>query len=336
MNSLLMPNFLIIGTAKAGTTALSHYLQQHPDIYMSSKKELNFFTFDGEHLDNGVFDPGGLKRYEKLREISVTKLDSYQYSFRGATAQKAVGEASPMYLYNPRTPQRIYDYKPNMRLIAILRNPADRAHSHFLQYAFKGQEPIADFTQAIKAEDVDVPDIWWGYRHYVRLGFYYRQLQPYFDLFPPHLIKVFLFEDFQTNPQGLLQDIFDFLGVDNSFVADTAIKHNQSLVVKHQTIHRFLGSLNTFLRSGNPVNNTLRAVLPKELKKLGSQWRVKQMQKNVIKGKPHLSTAARGQLISIYQDDILKLQELIGRDLSSWLTQKDVVESPKSLVATSV
>ncbi|NET03831.1 MAG: sulfotransferase [Symploca sp. SIO2B6] len=332
-----MPNFLIIGAAKAGTTALYHYLDQHPDIYMSPKKELNFFAFDGEHPDHGgVSDYKGFKRYEKLRKISVTKLDEYQYKFRGATTHKAVGEASPMYLYNPRTPQRIYDYKSDMRLIAILRNPADRAHSHFAQYVFKGEEPITDFAQAIKAEDIDVPHIWWGYRHYVRLGFYYRQLQPYFDLFPPHLIKVFLFEDFQTNPQGLLRDIFEFLGVDSSFVADTASKHNQSLVAKNQTIHRSLGSLETFLRSGNPVNKMLRAVLPSKLKRLGSQWRVEQAHKNLVKGKPYLSTAVRQQLISIYQDDILKLQELIGRDLSSWLKDQNVVESPKSVVAASV
>ncbi|NET06807.1 MAG: sulfotransferase [Symploca sp. SIO2B6] len=319
-NNPFSPNFLIIGAAKAGTTALYHYLAQHPDIYMSPIKELNFFAFEGEkYHSDGLADEGGIKRYEHLQRISVTDPEAYQLQFKGVTNERAIGEASPMYLYNPRTPQRIHDYKSDMRLIVILRNPVDRAHSHFAQYVFKGQERLTDFSQAIKAEDIYVPNIWWGYRHYVRLGFYYRQLQQYFNLFSPNLIKIYLFEDLKASPNRVLQDIFNFIEVDSNLVADTSTKHNQSLVAKNKTVHHSLRNLETFLRSQNPANKLLRQLLPNRLKKLGSDWRVNLEQKNLVKGKPPLSMDVRQQLTSIYRDDILKLQDLIGRDLSNWL-----------------
>lgn len=320
VNNHLSPNFLIIGAAKAGTTALYHYLSQHPEIYMSRIKELNFFAFEGEKYNSdGLVDEGGLKRYQGLRRVSVTDLEAYQSQFKGVGDHKAIGEASPMYLYNPRTAQRIHDYKSDMRLIVILRNPVDRAHSHFSQYVLRGQEPLNHLSQAIKAEDFYVPNIWWGYRHYVRLGFYYCQLQRYFDLFSPDLIKVYLFEDLQANSNLVLQNLFQFIEVDSNLVPDTSIKHNQSLVAKNKTVHHSLSNLEVFLRSQSSANKLLRKVLPTRLKKFGSDWRVNLGQKNLLKGKPPLSSAVREQLISIYREDILKLQDLIGRDLSSWL-----------------
>ncbi|NEO99850.1 MAG: sulfotransferase [Symploca sp. SIO2E9] len=326
-NNCLSPNFLIIGAAKAGTTALYHYLAQHPDIYMSRIKELNFFAFEGEKYNcDGLADEGGMKRYKGLRRVSVTDPEAYQIQFKGVTNQKAIGEASPMYLYNPRTAQRIHDYKSDMRLIVILRNPVDRAHSHFAQYVLRGQDHLTHFSQAIKAEDIYVPNIWWGYRHYVRLGFYYCQLQRYFDVFSPDLIKIYLFEDLKANPTRVLQDIFQFVEVDSNLVPDTSTKHNQSLVAKNRTLHHSLRNLETFLRSQSSANKLLRKLLPTQVKKLGSDWRVNLGNKNLVKGKPPLPMDVRKQLTSVYRDDILKLQDLIGRDLSSWLQCNNPVD----------
>lgn len=106
----MLPNFLIVGAARAGTTSLYYYLKQHPDVFMSPKKEIDFFDVD--------------KNFEK-------GLDWYERYFEGYTGQKAIGEASPLYMYLEKVPKRIAKVIPDVKLIFILRNPVDRAYSHY-------------------------------------------------------------------------------------------------------------------------------------------------------------------------------------------------------------
>ncbi len=117
------PNFLIIGALKAGTTSLFNYLMQHPQIYMSPVKEPKFFALVGEYLD------------PKKREIlgkCVVDIEEYRALFDNVTTEKAIGEASAIYLSSRRAPGRIQHYILNVKLIAILRDPVERAYSHFL------------------------------------------------------------------------------------------------------------------------------------------------------------------------------------------------------------
>ena len=123
---MIMPNFLIVGAAKAGTTALHEYLQQHPQIYMTPTKETNFLAFEGEVLN--FHGPGD----ESLQDFSITDLKTYQAEFQQVTNELAIGEACPSYLYLPKAAKRIKQYIPDTRLIAILRNPVERAYANFL------------------------------------------------------------------------------------------------------------------------------------------------------------------------------------------------------------
>lgn len=302
---MTMPNFLIIGAGKAGTTSLNNYLKQHPQIFMSPIKETNFFALEGEKPKIG--GPGD--REARQNRYSITDIETYRANFqKGFLNEKAIGEACPFYLYSPKAPERIKHYIPNVKMIAILRNPVDRAYSHFLHLVREGREPLTDFAQAMREEETRICNNWAPTWHIKQNGFYYEQLSRYFDRFDKAQLRIYLYEDFKANPVGLLQNIFHFLDVDQTFVPDMSTKYNQSLVPRNR-------SLNYFLTKPNPIKAFLKYFLPKELRKsLVTNFK----KQNLVKS-AELSPEVRKELIQVYRQDILKLQELIKRDLSKWL-----------------
>ena len=316
------PNFIILGAAKSGTTALHNYLGQHPDIFVTLKKEPKFFTFYGETPDtDGTADAEGRQRYEYVKRGSIYDLDAYHALFETVADETAIGESSPMYLYCPRSAQRIYEYDPGMKLIAILRDPVERAFSHYMQYSIQvqGDEYLPTFEKAIAAEPIDHPHIWYSFRHYVRLGFYYRQLQRYFDRFDANQIRVYLYEDLKHDSQQLFQDIFQFLNVDDAFTIDTTRSHNVGAAPKNQLIHASLGWINAMANTQNPTLKAVKSAIPTPIYRGVSntvQWVKK---RNVTQKPASCAPETRQQLIECYRDDILHLQDLIQQDLSSWL-----------------
>lgn len=301
-----MPNFLLIGAAKAGTSSLFYYLKQHPQIYMpisGYQKEPDFFALEGEKLEypgpNGIF---------KMKN-RITDIDSYRALFDDVTTEKAIGEASTLYIYSEKAPQRIKHYIPDAKIIAILRDPAERAFSHYLFWASQGFEPDTDydFAKAIAAEERRIQAGWSHNWHYVQRGFYYRQLQRYYDSFEPQKIKVYLYEDLLADRTALTRDIFRFLEVEESFVPEVKKTHNKTEVPKNRTV-------NALLNRPNPLKAIAKQLMPVGIrKKLADSIKTKNQ------GKPKLSPTIRQHLIAIYREDILQLQDLIGKDLSSWL-----------------
>ena len=297
---MTMPNFLIIGAAKAGTTALYHYLQQHPQIYMSPIKEPYFFAFEGEQINfQGPVDSN--KSY-------ITDIKTYRALFEGVTNEIAIGEASPGYLYSSKATERIQHYIPDAKLIAILRDPIERAYSNFLNLIRQDLEPLPDFVQAMLAEEERINDNWSFRWHYRQRGFYFNQLKRYFELFDQSRIKIYLYEEFQDNSVTVLHDIFEFLDVDKIFVPNMSRKHNVSRVPKNKTLHRFL-------KQSSPVKSTIKSFLPSSLRQ---SVRAKLMEVN-FRNKPPLLPEAREQFIEDYREDILNLQGLIKKDLSKWM-----------------
>lgn len=307
------PNFVIIGAAKSGTTAVWHYLKQHPKIYMSPLKHTRFFAFEVENP--GFIGPPPKQRGPTAQNpgmpYAITDIDVYHALFDGVRDEVAVGEASHSYLYQPRAAERIRGYAPGMKLIAILRNPADRAFSHYRQMVRDGREPIDDFVRALDEEGARVRDNWWPDFHYVQIGLYHAQLQRYFDLFRRDQIKIYLYEDLNSNPSGVLQDVFRFLGVDDTFVPEATVRYNASGIPKNETLHLILQKLRRF----RPV---AQRVVPetqyRHLLSLGSNLHNRNLTK------PRLSPELRKRVIAEYfREDILELQRLIQRDLSAWL-----------------
>ena len=215
---MVMPNFLIIGTAKAGTTSIASYLAQHPEIYISPIKEPYFFSFEGEEVN--FQGPGDRHAFR----LCVNHLIDYQKLFENVSGEIAVGEASSTYLYIDKSAKRIRDYLPDVKIIAILRNPVDRAYSSYLHLIRDGHEKIIDFSLALKEESKRIHNNWMPLWHYKQYGFYYKQLKNYYNVLDPHQIKVFLYEDLTLNPHFLLKEIFEFLDVDSYFVPDTSVK----------------------------------------------------------------------------------------------------------------
>lgn len=300
------PNFLIIGAAKSGTTALWHYLRSHPQIYMSPRKHTRFFAFEDE---NPSFR--GPRPENESVPYAVTDVEAYHALFDGVTDEIAIGEASHSYLYRREASERIQRYAPSMKLIAVLRHPAERAYSHYRQMIRDGREPLDDFTRALEAEEARVCANWWPDFHYVRIGLYHAQLQRYLRLFEREQIKVYLYEDFSTNPYDVLRDIYRFLEVDEVSVPQVDLRYNASGVPKSKTLHWSLQKL----RLVRPV---VERLIPEEQNR--QVLRIGSVLHNWNLTKPLLSPEVRRRVITDYfREDILKLQRLLERDLSAWL-----------------
>ncbi|MEQ9359219.1 sulfotransferase family protein [Coleofasciculus chthonoplastes] len=308
---MTMPNFLIIGAMKSGTTSLYNYLKQHPQIYMSPVKEPKFFALEGEKLypgyqENQTFEwrgSGGLTRIEGIRDIEI-----YRQLFTEVSQEKAIGEASPLYIYIPKAVERIKYYIPEAKLIAILRHPVDRAYSHFINWVQRELEPYnSTFLQVLEEEEWRIQNNWSPLFHYKHRGFYYIQLQRFFSAFPGDKIRVYLYEDLQETPLNLVQDIFRFLNVDDSFIPNLQNKSNVSKIPKNKRFHKLI-------TQANPMKTILKPFVPKRMR---DRLKTNLQAKNMIK--PKLSPELRKQLIEDYRDDIIKLQDLIHRDLSPWL-----------------
>ena len=304
MSEKNIPSFLFIGTGKAGSTSLYHYLDEHPEVFMSPVKETNFFSYEGGRPN--FSGPGDLQSL--AHKTTITSIQEYKNNFQGITNERAIGEVSPSYLYIPQAPQRIKKYIPSAKMIVILRHPVDRAYSNFQHRTNLGLEPLTDFSEAISQEKTRIEKNWAPTWHYLEQGFYYKQLKRYFDLFERSQFKIYLFEDWLSDKLGLMREVFDFIGVDPSFTPNMITKYNISGKPKSM-------ALNNFLTNQNPIKTILKKALPQ---KVCNQLTLNVQMANLQK-LPKLSPQVRQQLNQVYEQDILKLQNLIDRELSSWL-----------------
>jgi hypothetical protein len=295
-----MPNFLVIGAAKSGTTALHDYLSQHPDIFMSARKELRFFPFENRRPE--FCGPGDQEAFSTV----VTTIEEYRAQFAGAERYAARGEASPPYLSVPGSAERIRHHIPDAKLLAVLRQPADRAYSNYLMLRRRGLETLS-LADALAAEDQRVAEGWshtWQYR---RRGFYATQLKRYFDLFDREQIHVWLYDDFVENPISFLQDIFRFLNVDDTFVPDMSTRLNESLLPRSR-------SLQAFLTEPRDAKDLVKAVVPERwARRAGERLRRSNL------SKPPFPPEQRRRLTESYREDIKELEHMLDRDLSHWL-----------------
>ena len=218
----MLPNFLVLGAARCGTTSLHYYLAEHPDICMSSIKEPNHFLF--EQASSG---PKSCIDDKRIVAKSVPERDRYERLF--ATAAKAVGEASPLYLYTRETPELIRAAAPDARLIAIVREPVDRAWSHFVYVNDDlGDRAAAAFAAAV---DRELPLGYEPYRtgtHFLRLSAYAEQLRRYRDTFPAEQLLVVSYDALIGRTDETLAAICRFLGVDDAHAFDTTVRYNPS------------------------------------------------------------------------------------------------------------
>jgi hypothetical protein len=281
----VLPDFIVIGVYKAGTTSLHHYFDQHPDVFMTHVKEPNFFAFD---------DKNPVHVAEKSGRFRVRSLTQYEFLFRGASAGQSKGEVSPSYFRSETAAIRIHEAIPDCRLIVSLRDPVDRAYSAY-QMAYRHGGTKERF------ERIDPWEAPW-----LRNSLYAKGVRRYMDLFGRSGISVVLFEDIKERPQSLMQSLFRFVGVNPEFSVDVSRRFNPGGMPKWQGLYR----LSEFLRRTPGVLE----LTPKVLRRAMANAR----DKTLKRARP-LEPAVRAKWLECVKGDILETQEILQMDLSRWL-----------------
>ena len=211
---MALPDFCVIGAPKAGTTALHAALAQHPALYMSPVKEPKFFLCDGPPTgQNGPGDAHSAREW-------VWRREDYEALFARAPEGALRGESTPLYLADPAAHVRMREVIPDAKLIAILRDPVDRAYSNWTHLWSDGLEPIGDFVAACAREDDRRATGWAPFWQYRGLGRYGEQLRNLHEVFPGEQVHVLRYKDLVDSPRETLNRICDFLGIDRDRVAE--------------------------------------------------------------------------------------------------------------------
>lgn len=300
-----LPDFLVIGAGKSGTTSLHHYLAQHPDIFMA-RKEPSYFAIKHLEIINDPSDKEMMNYYPN----GVHTLDKYYDLFADAQVGQKIGEISPIYLNSEMAAKEIKSTIPDAKLIAILRHPAERLFSRYLHLASEDRAPELDLI-------FDKESLWHTRNDLVKEGYYGKNLSMYLELFKSNNLKVVLYDDYRKDPNGVIASIYDFIGVDHAFQTDISIKHNQSGFAKNKVLNKLLGKkglANTIVKSISPA-------IYQKLKSNPIVYKSLTNLRNKNTYKPKLSLELKKDITErLYLDDIKKLEEILKRDLKSWLT----------------
>jgi len=292
------PTFLVLGAPKCGTTSVYYYLKQHPDVYLC-RKEVHFFAH-GDPL---------------YQDIAVQTWEDYLSLFDEAEDASAIGEVAVRYLYSETAFRNIKKYLPEGKLMVLLRDPVERAFSHFLMRFRTGGMVAKDGT--IPSEEKIRKEFDEG-KDYVERSLYYKHIKKYYEEFPSRNISVFLLEDIKSEPNETIKNIFKFIGVDEGYSVNTDKRYNVSTVEDYNSLlvtlrrNRFL----RYLRSSKIVKRLISGLIPRSLLDR-LEWRRAGNSKS-IKEVVDLPLDVRRKLVQYYEEDISKLETLIERNLSHW------------------
>lgn len=308
----MSPNFFIIGAAKCGTTALYHFLREHPQVFMPHS-ETDFWR----HKEPHHFAPD----LNISPWVSEPNREAYLDLFATSGAAVRVGEASAWHLYSKDAPKLIHAFAPEAKVIVMLRNPVDWMRSWHHDCLQWGHETIASFERALEAEPdrregQRIPRAG-GYRgclEYRAAARFSEQLERYLSVFRPDQINVFLQEDLHSSPVETFTEIANFLGIEASH-EPTFRKHNRSRVLPfthlaETRIRRAMESTASRRAIGNAISRFTPNLLKQGYGKIVSQ--LPPISNNLIE------PALRERLEDEFRGEIEKLSAMLGRDLSHW------------------
>ena len=305
---MTLPDFLVIGAPKAGTTALHAALARHPGLYLSAVKEPKFFLTDGPPPAGG--GPGDAQTYRE----HIWRRADYEALFSAAPAGALCGESTPFYLYDRAAQQRIRDLIPSARLIVILRDPVERAHSNWAHLWSAGREPVGDFLSACAEEDRRIAAGWSAFWHYTRLGRYGEQLDYLFQLFSREQVLIFRYARLLDEPARILDEISAFLGVEQGVISEVPrenVTAHPERSVAHAALSRALRGIEAAGRHlpGRP-GTAVTTRLERHLQRSA--------------GPRHpLTWAERQALLPVLESDIRLLEQVTGADFSDWLLPRE-------------
>ena len=296
-------DFIIIGAQKSATTSLFKYLQPHPQIFMPSDKEAPFFS--------------NQQMYEAGWDVFAAEY------FAKAEADQLWGVATPQYMGDPQAAGRIKEKMPAAKLIAVLRNPIDRAFSHFNMMRRRERE-TADFDQVVdRLSDQAVieqarnamPQIAAGdyaedeTSHYLVWGEYGRILQHYLNFFPKDQLMIIYMDEMTADPVKVYKDVLNFIGLSDDHIPDNVGKVYHKGGSKRIISHGLRSAI-----SQNALFKLFWDLFPHNAKKSIRYW---YDQKNVRKSSAEdgPSDSARATLVDYFKDDIKLLEDIAGRDV---------------------
>lgn len=296
-NNKQFPDFIGIGTMKAASSWIYSCLTEHPDICDRVKKEIHFF----DHPHN--YRQG---------------IEYYLSHFRNCPPKKLKGEFTAKYMFFPEVAERIHEHLPDGKILVCLRDPAERAWSHYrFGVQTKGVYSLYnDFREALDKEE-----------ELLGLGYYYKQLKRFFDLFPRENIMVLIYEEVKKAPLSSIQNIYEFLGVDSSYRpahAFSRIHDTSSIQVQFRlpALNRTLYAVRVRIGRYSGIARSLRRMgVDKKLKKIINQNKIKTKSEDAKEDVPTMKEEDRKYLQEAYSRDIEKLEELLNKDLSIWKNQ---------------
>jgi hypothetical protein len=303
-----MPDFLIIGAPKAGTTALHVALAAHPELFMSRVKEPKFFMTDGVPPPSGG-GPGDAA----TRRKNVWDRGDYEALFSAAPAGAKKGESTTLYLRDADALTRIHRELPAARLIAVLRDPIDRAHSNWTHLYSAGLEPESDFRRACALEDQRMAAGWAPFWRYLGQGRYGEQLEHLYSLFPREQVLLLRYRDLRDHPIDALDRVCTFLGVSTGAVPEMPAAN----VTVHASPSIVNAALRAVVRYGSDVEDRLLARLPARWRRVISGPAERLLQREQGVRRP-LRPVERAELIPHFEADITLLERLTGMSFEDW------------------
>src|SRR5580692_5884311 len=303
-----MPDFFIAGVPKAGTTALHVALGRHPALYMSAVKEPKFFLTEGSPPARG--GPGDAKTYRE----HIWRRADYEALFDPASADQLRGESTPFYLHSRDAQRRIRAQIPNARLIVVLRDPVERAHSNWTHLWSAGLEPVGDFVRACDQEERRIEAGWASFWHYVGLGRYGEQFEYLFTLFPREQVLVLRYRLLVDEPTQTLDRICEFLGVAPGVLTEIP-RQNVTSHPEPTAAHR---AVSLAQRAGSALGSWIPGLTAATL--TGPLERY--LQRHSRERQP-LSWQQRQPLMPRFETDIKLLEGVLGEDFSDWLRPRE-------------
>ena len=291
-----LPNFLVIGAPKSGTTSLYFYLKQHPDVFLPLQKELHYFSY--EILKKSAKGPGD----DQIINSLCASREEYERHYCTVKREKAIGEISPSYLYYG-VHDSIWQELGSVKIVVMLRNPVDKAYSQYM-HMVRDQHEKLPFYEALKAEknrrSAGWSDIW----RYAESSLYTDRLKGFMDCFGRENVHVILFDDFIADPQESMRKLLFFLKVDTNVPLNTNETYNRT----GKPRSKFIAS---FLNQPSFMKTAIKHFTP-------DAWRIalrmRMMDINTA-GKPAIDQDAADYLFDYFAEDIQNLEKLLSRSL---------------------
>jgi hypothetical protein len=304
------PDFFLIGAPKAGTSALHAALAQHPGLYLSPVKEPKYYLC-GDSPPPAYKGPGDAHSNQEW----IWQRERYLRLFDEAPEGTLRGESTPFYLYNRDARRRIAVDAPAAKLIAVLRDPVDRAYSNWMHLWMDGLEPCADIVEAVEQESRRIDAGWAPFWHYRSLGMYGRQVKDLFDHFPREQVLLLRYKSLVDTPDEVLGRVFDFLGVEGREIASIP-SDNSRPFVRDGVRARTVGPV---IRAGAAVGQ----FLPPQVWRRVSKPLINQLHRGGDPSRPRLTEEQRATLFAPHREDVELLEQVTGESFAQWKAYRE-------------